>query len=60
MNKYVLPASGIIIVTVILVSVNQFTESTIVKDYALVFIIAGMFAGIGLTKMGEKSEKDKS
>jgi hypothetical protein len=60
MNKKFLPALGIIIVTIILVAINEFTDLTFIKDYALVFIIAGMFLGIWLTKLSEKSkEKNK-
>ncbi len=56
MNKKILPAAGIIIVTIILVIINEFTELTFIKDYALIFIIAGMLFGVGLTKLSEKSE----
>ena len=53
-----LPAIGIIIVTIILVVLNEFTELTIIKDYALIFIVAGMFLGAGLTKLASML-KDK-
>lgn len=58
MNKKILPALGIIIVTIILVALNEFTEMTSIKDYALICIIAGMLLGVGLTKLVNKL-KDK-
>ncbi len=54
----ILPVIGIIIVTIILVLLNEFTEMTFIKDYVLIFIISGMFVGFGLAKLGTKS-KDK-
>jgi len=59
MNKKILPALGIIIVTIILVAINEFTEMTFIKDYALIFIIAGMLLGVGLTKLADKSKGEK-
>jgi len=50
MNKKILPALGIIIVAIILIVINEVTHTTIIKDYALIFIIAGMFLGMGITK----------
>ena len=59
MKKILLPALGIIVVTIVLVVLNEFTELTFIKDYALVFIIAGMFFGVWLTKRSEKSTRNK-
>jgi hypothetical protein len=59
MNKKFLPAVGIIIVTLILVAINEFTEMTFIKDYALIFIIAGMLLGVWLTKLSDKSKDTK-
>jgi len=59
MNKKILPAAGIIIVTLILVAINEFTEMTFIKDYALIFIIAGMLLGVWLTKLSDKSKNTK-
>jgi hypothetical protein len=59
MNKKILPALGIIIVAIILVAINEFTEMTFIKDYALIFIIAGMLLGVGLTKLADKSKDEK-
>lgn len=54
MKKNLLPAAGIIIVTIILVVINEFTETTFIKDYAFVFIIAGMLFGVWLTKLSDR------
>ena len=51
-----LPAIGIIVVTIILVILNEFTEMTFIKDYAMIFIIAGMMLGVWLTKLSERSK----
>jgi hypothetical protein len=59
MQRKFLPALGIIIVTVILVAINELTELTFVKDYALIFIIAGMLFGVWLTKLSDKSKNQK-
>jgi len=59
MIKNTLPVVGIIVVTIILLTINQFTESTIIKDYALIFIISGMILGVSLTKIAEKSKNNK-
>ena len=59
MNKKILPTAGIISVTIILLIINEFTELTFIRDYALIFIIAGMFFGVWLTKIAEKSKEKK-
>ncbi len=59
MRKNLLPAAGIIVVTVILLIVNEFTELTFIKDYALLFIIAGMLFGVWLTRLAERPRSDK-
>lgn len=51
MKNYLIPALGIIIVAVILIIINEFTDSTFVKDYALILIIAGMLLGFVLSKV---------
>jgi len=58
MYKKFLPATGIIIVTIILIVINELTELTFIKDYALIFIIAGMLFGVWLTKLSEKSKEN--
>ncbi|MEJ2595579.1 MAG: hypothetical protein P8100_10760 [bacterium] len=57
MNKKILPAAGIIIVSIILIAINELTEFTFIEDYALIFIIAGMLFGVWLTKLSEKSKR---
>ena len=59
MKKKILPALGIIIVTIILVVINEFTELTFITDYALIFIIAGMFFGLWLSKLSDKANENK-
>jgi hypothetical protein len=59
MQKKILPALGIVIVTVILIVINEFTEMTFIKDYAIILIIAGMLLGVGLTKLSDKSKDEK-
>jgi len=56
MNKKLLPAIGIIVVTIILLLLNEFTETTFIKDYAYLFIITGMLLGVGLTNLANKSK----
>lgn len=59
MKKRILPAVGIITVTIILVAINEFTELTFIKDYALMLIIAGMLFGVWLTKLSDRSKEKK-
>jgi len=54
MKRYLIPAVGIILVTVGLVAINEFTELTIVKDYALILIVAAMLLGVWLSKISGK------
>ncbi|MCB0778381.1 MAG: hypothetical protein KDC03_02365 [Flavobacteriales bacterium] len=56
MKHYTLPALGIVLVTLILVVINEFTDSTIVQDYAFLFIIGGMLLGVFLTRLGDRSK----
>jgi hypothetical protein len=56
MNKKLVPAIGIIVVTIILLLVNEFTDTTFIKDYAYLFIIAGMLLGVALTNLANKSK----
>lgn len=58
MRKKILPAVGIILVTIILVLINEFSETTIIRDYALILIIAGMFLGVALQKLSDNSSKE--
>lgn len=56
MKNYFIPAAGIIIVTIILILINEFMETTIIQDYALIFIVAAMLLGVGLAKLSGKSD----
>ncbi len=59
MNRKILPALIIILVTIILVVINEFTELTFIKDFALICIIAGMFFGLWLSKLSDKEKENK-
>ena len=59
MKHQFLPALGIVLVTIVLVAINEFTEMTFIKDYALIFIIAGMLFGVWLSNLSNKSKDDK-
>ena len=50
MKKSFLPAVAIIITTTLLVAINEFTELSFIKDYALLLIIAAMLFGFWLGK----------
>ena len=50
MKKITLPALAIILVTIILLIINEYTALTWISDYALILIIAGMFLGVWLVK----------
>lgn len=50
MKKITLPALAIILVTIILLIINEYTAWTWISDYALILIIAGMFLGVWLVK----------
>jgi hypothetical protein len=56
MKSYFIPAMGIIITTIILIAINERTEMTFVKDYALLLIIAAMLLGVWLGKLSGKNQ----
>lgn len=58
MNKKMFPALSIAIVALILLAFNHFTNSNLIRDYALVFIIAGMFFGMWLTRYFDKNKDE--
>lgn len=58
MKNKIFPALGIVVVTIVLLLINEFTETTFIKDYALLFIIAGMFLGFGLARLSEKKKEE--
>jgi hypothetical protein len=59
MKDYFRPAIGIIMMTIILVVINQFTEITFIKDYAFLFIVGAMLLGVELTKMAKKADNEE-
>ena len=59
MKKKILPSLGIIVVAIILVVINEFTELTFITDYALICIITGMFFGSWLSKLSDKANENK-
>ena len=59
MKNYFIPAISIVVVTIILLALNEFTEFTFIKDYALVFIVAAMFFGVWLGKISEKNRDEE-
>lgn len=59
MRNYLIPAIGILLTTIILITINEFTEQTFLQDYALVFIIAAMLLGVALAKLPAKSDGDR-
>jgi len=50
MKSYVVPAAAILLITTVLVVVNEFTEVTFIRDYALIFIVAAMLVAVWLGK----------
>ena len=62
MNNKLLPALGIIIAAVILITISEITtqESVqiFIKRYSFLFIISGMLLGITVTKYINKSNQD--
>lgn len=59
MKNYFIPAIVIVIITVILIVINEFTKITFIKDYALILIVAAMLLGVGIAKLSDKSKKEK-
>ena len=62
MNNKLLPALGIIIASVILITISEITtqESVqiFIKRYSFLVIISGMLLGIAVTKRIHKSNQD--
>ena len=62
MNNKLLPALGIIIASVILITISEITtqESVqiFIERYSFLFIISGMLLGITVTKYINKSNQD--
>ena len=49
-NKFLFPATGIILVALVLVIINEFTEFIINKRYAYMLIIAAVLFGFWFSK----------
>jgi multisubunit Na+/H+ antiporter MnhF subunit len=58
MKEYLIPATGIVIVTVILIVLNELTESNFVQEYAYLLIIGGMLTGVVLAKWAGKKRAE--
>jgi positive regulator of sigma E activity len=56
MKNYLIPAVMIITVTLLLVAINEFTEISFIKDYALLFIIGGVLSGIWISRRYGKAK----
>lgn len=56
MNKKFFPALGIVIVSIILLLISEFTEYTFITNYAFLIIIAAMYLGMELEKLNYKSK----
>lgn len=50
MRQSLIPFLGIVLVTMILVALNEWTEWAVVRDYAFIFIVAAMLLGLWLEK----------
>ena len=50
MKNYLVPALAILLITIVLVAINELTELTFIQDYALLFIVAAMLFGVWLGK----------
>jgi len=59
MKQYLIPAAGIVIVTLLLLAINRWTETSIVKDYAYLFIIAATLLGVWLARLLAKRNNDQ-
>ena len=50
MRQSLIPFLGIVLVTMILVALNEWTEWAVVRDYAFIFIVVAMLLGLWLEK----------
>lgn len=58
MRNYLIPAVGIVLVSVILLALNEWTETTVIRDYAYFFIVAAMLLGVWLTYLSKKANDE--
>lgn len=51
MKNYLIPAIGIILTTIVLVLINEYTETTLIRDYAYLLIVVAMLLGVVLARL---------
>jgi len=54
MKRYAIPAGLIVVVTVALVLLNEFTNLAFARDYAWLFITSAMLLGLWLARTSEE------
>lgn len=59
MRNYLIPAVGIVLITLVLLALNQWTETTFIQDYAYFFIVAAMLLGVWLARVSAKDNIEK-
>lgn len=59
MRDKIIPAIGIVVVTIVLIVINELTDTNFIQDYALIFIIAAMLLGVWLAKISGKQRGKK-
>ena len=60
MRQSLIPFLGIVLVTMILVALNEWTDLAVVRDYAFVFIVAAMLFGLWLEKQISQGRNESS
>lgn len=60
MRQSLIPFLGIVLVTMILVALNEWTDWAVVRDYAFVFIVAAMLFGLWLEKRISQERNESS
>jgi len=54
-KKY--PLIGVIIMSIVLLLINRYTETSFAKDYAILFIMVGLFLGLRVEKYFSKKNE---
>ena len=57
MKRNLIPAIAIIVVAILLLLVNRYSSTTVLKEYAYLFIIAAMLFGYGIARFFQASDK---
>lgn len=60
MRNSFIPFLGIVLVTMMLIALNEWTEWAVVRDYAFVFILAAMSLGLWLEKQISEGRNESS